>query len=103
MCKSDSLALCEVGSDIVSEDVSLLLIGSEDHDDVSLLCSLCGGVYLEAKLLDMVPALAVGCTTALGAYKATNISAHPSLWISTLLTYLECRQISAGNGKISLV
>ena len=52
---------------------------------------------------DMVPALAVGCTTALGAYKATNISAHPSLWISTLLTYLECRQISAGNGKISLV
>ena len=47
VCKCQSLALCQVGSDLLLVNCSLLLIGDKDHDDVASLSSISNAHYLQ--------------------------------------------------------
>ena len=58
VCKSQSLALGQVGLDALLVELCLLLVVDEDHNDISNLCSLCSGHNLETLLLGLCPALA---------------------------------------------
>ncbi len=46
--KSNGLALCKVGSNVLLVELSLLLVGDKYHDNVRSLCSFGNGQNLES-------------------------------------------------------
>ncbi len=55
MSEHEHIAFLKVGLDVLLVESSLLLIVDEDHDDVSLLCSLSSCEYLEALVNGLLP------------------------------------------------
>ena len=56
MREHQHITFFQVRLDIFAVQLRLLLIIDQDHDDISLLCSLCRCVYFEALLLCSLPA-----------------------------------------------
>ena len=72
VCKSDSLALCQIGSDVLFENISLLLIGSKYHDNISFFGSFGSCINFKAEFLYMIPLLAALIKTDDNFYTAVT-------------------------------
>ena len=57
MCKHQHISGFQIRLNVILIKVCLLLIIDQNHDDVSLLCCLCGSIYLKALLLGFLPRL----------------------------------------------